>query len=212
MNRGAAKASFIEPMLLLRSGTLPEGPRWIYELKLDGYHLAIKSGGSVELRSRDNNDFTGKYPAIAKALNRPPDESVLDGEVVAFDESGRPSFNMLQNHRPGAAPVFYYVFDVLVFGGRNLTGEPLDVRRALLQTKVLPKLGEPIRHAAELRGSLHDLLPAVRAYGFEGLIAKRRDSLTSPDSDPVPGAKCASIGGRNSWSAVTRRVLGASMC
>jgi bifunctional non-homologous end joining protein LigD len=103
MNRGAAKASFIEPMLLLRSGTLPEGPRWIYELKLDGYHLAIKSGGSVELRSRDNNDFTGKYPAIAKALNRPPDESVLDGEVVAFDESGRPSFNMLQNHRPGAA-------------------------------------------------------------------------------------------------------------
>ena len=168
-------------MLLLRSETLPEGEEWIYELKLDGYRaLAIKSGGRVQLRSRNDNDFTDKYPAIAKALERLPDESVLDGEVVALDESGRPSFNTLQNRSASAAPVFYYVFDVLVFAGRNLTGEPLDVRRSLLQTKVLPKLGEPIRHAAELQGSLHDLLDAVRAYGFEGLIAKRRDSLYEP--------------------------------
>jgi bifunctional non-homologous end joining protein LigD len=136
-------ASFIEPMLLLRSETLPEGEEWIYELKLDGYRaLAIKSGGRVQLRSRNDNDFTSKYPAIAKALERLPDESVLDGEVVAFDESGRPSFNTLQNRSASAAPVFYYVFDVLVFAGRNLTGEPLDVRRGLLQTKVLPRLAE----------------------------------------------------------------------
>ena len=168
-------------MLLLRSETLPEGEEWIYELKLDGYRaLAIKSGGRVQLRSRNDNDFTDKYPAIAKALERLPDESVLDGEVVALDESGRPSFNTLQNRSASAAPVFYYVFDVLVFAGRNLTGEPLDVRRSLLQTKILPKLSEPIRQAAELHGSLHDLLDAVRAYGFEGLIAKRRDSLYEP--------------------------------
>jgi bifunctional non-homologous end joining protein LigD len=168
-------------MLLLRSETLPEGEEWIYELKLDGYRaLAIKSGGRVQLRSRNDNDFTDKYPAIAKALERLPDESVIDGEVVALDESGRPSFNTLQNLGPGGAPVFYYVFDVLVFAGRNLMGEPLDVRRGLLQTKVLPRLAEPVRHTAELRGSLHDLLDAVRAYGFEGLIAKRRDSLYEP--------------------------------
>lgn len=181
MKTGTTKASFIEPMLLLRAETLPEGQGWIYELKLDGYRaLAIKSEGTVQLRSRNDKDFTGRYPAIVLALDRLPDESVIDGEVVALDASGRPSFNTLQNLTPGGAPVFYYVFDVLVFAGRNLTGEPLDVRRSLLQTKVLPKLSEPIRQAAELHGSLHDLLDGVRAYGFEGLIAKRRDSLYEP--------------------------------
>ena len=170
-------------MLLLRSETLPEGPDWIYELKLDGYRaLAIKTGRKVQLRSRNDNDFTGKYPLIVKALAALPDETVIDGELVALDGSGRPSFNALQNHGAGSAiaSVFYYVFDVLVLAGRPLTREPLDVRRGLLQTKVLPKLREPIRHAAELNGSVPDLLKAVRAYGFEGLIAKRRDSLYEP--------------------------------
>jgi ATP-dependent DNA ligase len=73
--------------------------------------------------------------------------------------------------------VFYYVFDVLVLAGRRLTGEPLETRRALLRPKVLE---EPIRQTAPLEGSLHDLLRAVRAHGFEGLIAKRRDSLYEP--------------------------------
>ena len=135
---------------------------------------------TVQLRSRNNNDFTGKYPAIVKALERLPDESVIDGEIVALDEAGRTSFNTLQNYGSGAAPIFYYVFDVLVFGGRNHMHEPLEVRRSLLENKVLPKLGEPIRHAAALQGSLRDLLGAVRSYGFEGLIAKRRDSLYEP--------------------------------
>ncbi len=168
-------------MLLLRSETLPAGPEWMYELKLDGYRaLAIKTRQRVQLRSRNNNDFTDKYPAIAKALERLPDESVIDGEIVAFDESGRPSFNTLQNYGSGPAPILYYFFDVLVFGGRNLMHEPLDVRRSLLQAKVFPKLGEPIRQSAELQGSLHDLLDAVRSYRFEGVIAKRRDSLYEP--------------------------------
>ena len=168
-------------MLLLRSDTLPEGPEWLFELKLDGYRaLAIKSGGKVRLRSRNDNDFTARYPPIVKALAALPNESVIDGELVAFDASGRPSFNTLQNSGSGSTPVFYYVFDVLVLAGRRLTGEPLEIRRALLRTKVLPKLKEPIRHAPPLDGSLHDLLKAVRVHGFEGLIAKRRDSLYEP--------------------------------
>jgi bifunctional non-homologous end joining protein LigD len=168
-------------MLLLRSETLPEGPEWLFELKLDGYRaLAIKTSRKVELRSRNDNDFTARYPSIAKALDKLPDESVIDGELVAFDASGRPSFNALQNQRSGSTPVFYYVFDVLVLGGRRLTGEPLDVRREVLRTKVLPKLKEPVRHFSELDGNLHDLLKAVRSHGFEGLIAKRRDSLYEP--------------------------------
>ncbi len=84
-------------MLLLSSESLPEGPEWLYELKLDGYRaLAIKTDRTVQLRSRNDNDFASKYPLIPKALAAMPDETVLDGELVALDASGRPSFNLLQ--------------------------------------------------------------------------------------------------------------------
>jgi DNA ligase D-like protein (predicted ligase) len=165
-------------MLLLRSETLPEGPEWIHELKLDGYRaLAIRTTDRVQLRSRNNNDFSDRYLSIVRALGKLPNETVVDGELVALDESGRPSFNALQNQ---AAPVFYYLFDLLVLAGKDLTQQPLEARRALLLDKVLPKLPEPIRQAPGLEGSLADLLTAVRTCGFEGLIAKRRDSLYEP--------------------------------
>jgi bifunctional non-homologous end joining protein LigD len=80
------RAAFIEPMLLLRTERLPEGREWAYELKLDGYRaLAIKTGGKVHLRSRNNNDFNLRYPAVVQALTVLPDETVIDGEVVALD-------------------------------------------------------------------------------------------------------------------------------
>jgi ATP-dependent DNA ligase len=73
-------------MLLLATETLPEGPGWSYELKLDGYRaLGIKTGGMVQLRSRNDKDFNRKYPGISKALDALPDETVVDGEVVALD-------------------------------------------------------------------------------------------------------------------------------
>jgi DNA ligase D-like protein (predicted ligase) len=166
-------------MLLLRQETLPEGQEWLYELKLDGYRaLAIKSGRKTEIRSRNNNDFSAKYPSIAQALQPMPNETVLDGEIVALDRSGRPSFNLLQN--AGSAPVYYYVFDVMVVAGKDLTQETLDQRRTLLNEKVLPNLTDPVREAPVLEGSLKDILSSVRRYGFEGVVAKRRDSLYEP--------------------------------
>jgi bifunctional non-homologous end joining protein LigD len=87
MTASQTKAHFIEPMLLLRTDKLPEGTNWAYELKLDGYRaIAFKSGGRVHFRSRNNKDFNGSYPAIVKALSAMPDETVIDGEIVALDE------------------------------------------------------------------------------------------------------------------------------
>jgi ATP-dependent DNA ligase len=85
-------------MLLLKTEKLPQGENWLYELKVDGYRsIAFKTGGKVHLRSRNDKDFSRAYPAIVKALSGLPDETVIDGEIVALDDTGRPSFNALQN-------------------------------------------------------------------------------------------------------------------
>src|SRR5688572_12428176 len=134
MASARAKASFIEPMLLLRVGKLPEGAAWLYEIKIDGYRaLGIKSGGKVRLVSRNDNDFSSRYPAIVKALQKLPDETVIDGELVALDPSGRPSFNALQNYGSSTGPLLYYAFDVLIFAGKDVMGETLTTRRELLE-------------------------------------------------------------------------------
>jgi len=169
------------------------------ELKLDGYRaLAIKTGGKVYLRSRNDNNFNPRYPAVVQALEVLRDETVIDGEVVALDETGRPSFNTLQNYGSAKAPVFYYVFDVLVHDGRNVISEPLSARRELLRQRVLPKLREPIRHSPELDAGLPHLIDSVRAQGLEGLVAKRLDSRTNPVSAPAHGRRCGSTRGRSS--------------
>ena len=161
-------ARFIEPMLLQQMARLPEGAQWLYELKLDGYRaIAFKSGGKVRLRSRNDKDFTARYPLIAEALSALPDDTVIGGEVVALDETGKPSFNLLQNDGSSKASLLYYVFDVLILVGREVMHEPLSVRRELLQREIMPKLREPVRESAILDASLPDLITAVKAQGLE---------------------------------------------
>jgi DNA ligase D-like protein (predicted ligase) len=168
-------------MLLLRTDSLPSGEQWLYELKLDGYRaIAFKRSGVVHLRSRNDNDFNARYPAVVQALAKLPDNSVIDGEIVAFDQEGRPSFNALQNYGSAPAPVVYYVFDVLVLGGRDLRRQPLQNRRELLEKKVLPRLAEPVRYSAPLDADLPVLIQSVKVHGFEGLVAKRRNSAYEP--------------------------------
>jgi bifunctional non-homologous end joining protein LigD len=175
------KARFIEPMLLLRAETLPDEPaRWAYQLKLDGYRaVAFKTGGKLHLRSRNNNDFTVRYPAILDGLAKLPNETVVDGELVALDEHGRPSFNALQNYASSSV-IQYYVFDVMILQGRDVRAEPLETRQKLLEQKVLPKLGEPVRYTGQLSDRLRDLIHSVKAQRLEGLVAKRRDSRYEP--------------------------------
>ena len=168
-------------MLLLRTDSLPSGNQWLYELKLDGYRaIAFTRDGRPHLRSRNDNDFSTRYPGVVKALANLPDDTVIDGEILAFDQDGRPSFNALQNFGSGSAPVVYYVFDVMILRGRDVMQEPLDVRRELLEKKVLPKLSEPIRYASSLDADLPVLIQSVKEQGFEGLVAKRRTSVYEP--------------------------------
>ena len=105
---------------------------------------------------------------------------MIDGEVVAFDHEGRPSFNALQNYGSAPAPVVYYVFDIMVLAGQNVMREPLQKRRELLEKKVLPKLSEPVRYSAPLDADLPVLIQSVKVHGFEGLVAKRRNSVYEP--------------------------------
>ena len=176
------KARFVPPMLLLRSDTLPDDrERWAYQLKFDGFRaIAFKSGGRVTLRSRNDKDFTGRHPDVVRALAKLPDDTVIDGELVALDEDGRPSFNALQNFDGPKTTVLYYVFDVMLLAGRNVMAEALDARHALLERRIVPLLAEPARYMGELDASLRDLIHSVKTHGLEGLVAKRRTSRYDP--------------------------------
>jgi bifunctional non-homologous end joining protein LigD len=193
------KAKFIEPMLLLRTDKLPDSPDLLYEIKLDGYRaIAFKSGGKIHLRSRNDNDFAARYPAIAKALQAMRMKTIIDGEIVALDADGRPSFNLLQNYGSSKTPLIYFAFDVTVLAGENVMGESLETRRSLLEDRVLSKLDEPIRLSPELEARLPALIQSVKAQGFEGLVAKNRESQYEPGQrsgglaedagEPGPGA------------------------
>jgi ATP-dependent DNA ligase len=152
-------------MLLLRTDSLPSGQQWLYELKLDGYRaVAFKRNGAIHLRSRNDNDFNARYPAVVEALAKLPDNTVIDGEVVAFDQEGRPSFHALRNYGSAPAPVVYYVFDMMVLAGQDVMREPLQKRRELLEKKVLPKLPEPVLHPSLRRRSLR---AAIEQRGHE---------------------------------------------
>ncbi len=175
--RSGQSPVFVEPMASKLVTTLPEGPDWLYELKFDGYRaLIIKTADAVEIRSRNNRDLSEMYPGIKAAAARlRADHAVIDGEIVALDSEGRPSFQVLQ-HRSAHANhhVAFYAFDVLHLDGRGLLDEPLQKRRARL-----PKLIESsgLMLSKDLPGRAADIVAAVRAMGLEGVIAKRKDSI-----------------------------------
>jgi|SRR5579859_214636 len=182
MSPTKTKAAFVEPMLLLATDKLPEDPAWVYELKLDGYRaIGIKANGKVSLRSRNDKDFNRKYSSVVNALAALPDDTVIDAEIVALDESGRPSFNALQNYGPSSMQIFYYVFDVLVLAGRDVMAQLLAKRRSLLRSEILPNLNDRVRECPELNASLSDVIHAVRVQGLEGVVAKNLNSSYEPE-------------------------------
>jgi len=167
-------------MECLSVSKLPEGPNWVWEVKLDGYRaLAVRSGSGVTLFSRRRKSLNRQFPYIVEALADLSEGTVVDGELVAIDDSGRPDFNLLQNFRAEASRIQYYVFDLLCWGDRDLTRLPLIERRALLKSLVVVR-DKRIRTAEYVEAAPTDLLAAVREQGLEGIIGKRKDSPYQP--------------------------------
>ncbi len=178
----------IHPML----ATLVDGPfddqQWLYEIKWDGYRaIAFLDGGSVRLVSRNQNDLTAAYPELrsigdhVKARN-----AIFDGEIVALDEQGRPSFSLMQQRTGIGAggrriqrtrddvPVVYYVFDLLYFDGYNLMPAELEQRKELLASILSPN--DLIRFSDHYVGNGKALFQAAAQRELEGIVAKRRSS------------------------------------
>src|SRR5215469_3059390 len=164
------KAEFIEPMDCAPVTKLADGPGWLYEIKFDGYRaVAVKSDGRVSLFSRRRKSFDHHYPLIVEALAELPEGTVVDGEIVALDESGRPNFNLLQNFRAAASNIHFFIFDLLICNDRDLSRLPLIERRKLMKSHLKLRSGR-IRIAEQFEASANDMLAAVRQRRLEGVI------------------------------------------
>jgi bifunctional non-homologous end joining protein LigD len=180
----------LEPMLAESADSLESDPQWRYEPKLDGYRvIAIVHGKEVRLQSRRGLDLTPLFPELAEELaSQAIEQMILDGEIVALDASGRPSFNALQNRAQlkssaeiAAArrdsPVVLVCFDLLHFAGLNLRGAPYLARHRYLTQCLLPSAHlQLVHHSA----SSAELYRAAIAQGFEGIVAKRIDGTYQP--------------------------------
>jgi len=179
------------PMLATPAKLPRDETGWTFEIKWDGVRgLSYIENGAFHMESRNLKDFTPRYPEVwPLAEQLAGRDAILDGEVVAFDDKGRPSFGVLQNrmHLANAAevrqrmvdtPVLYVVFDLLWLDGRSLMKQPLAERRAALEALELS--GPAWRVPGAQAGTGADLLEAARTQGLEGVVAKKSDSTYEP--------------------------------
>src|SRR5882724_12334373 len=180
----------IKPMLAETDETPRSNPEWLYEPKLDGYRvIAFVRDTKVRLQSRRGIDLTAVFPEITADLALEDNgQMVLDGEIVALDPNGRPSFNALQNRvqlktagdiakAQRDAPAVLVCFDLLHFGGANLRGAAYVDRRRYLSQCLLPSTHIQLIHVAT---NAEQLYAAATASGFEGIVAKRKNSIYQP--------------------------------
>ena len=152
---------------------------WVYELKLDGYRAqAIRDGAGVRLLSKRGKDLGKKYPLVTRDLLKALEVgTALDGELVAFDDEGRLSFNALQNSASGIHVVFF-AFDILVSEGKDVKSLPLRDRREVLKSTINGT--EHVQLSEYFGGSLANFLRGVKDIGGEGVVAKRLDRPYEP--------------------------------
>jgi DNA ligase D-like protein (predicted ligase) len=175
-----SKAAFVEPMDCLSVPKLPEGSQWIWEVKLDGYRaVAVKSGGAVTLYSRNRKSLNSRFPYIVQPLRSLPDGTVVDGEIVALNDDGRPVFNLLQNFTSEAGRIRYFVFDLLCYDNHDLMRLPLFKRRDMLRS-LINFDGARVKISEYVEASAEQVLLAVREQRLEGMVGKRKDSVYEP--------------------------------
>lgn len=172
-----ARMRFIEPMLARLVSHLPAGDDWSYELKLDGYRAVVmRTARTTTIFSRRGNKLNDKFSQLANAFDFLPAGTIIDGEIVALDDRGRPSFAALQTSLSKRATLYFYAFDLLAYQGRETLNLPLSDRRALLENDALRKMKEPVRLSAVLQAAPGTIINAVRQAGLEGVVAKRLNS------------------------------------
>ena len=171
----------IQPALALLKSEVPKGPQWLYEIKWDGYRLAVHVEPShVRILTRGGHDWTDRFPTIAKEAADFGTTMILDGEAVVLDDEGKSSFSALQRALGGrgghrrADEAIFYAFDLLYFDGHDLMKLDLAERRQILDGLLLDHAGViKLSEAVEADGE--ELLAAACAYGLEGIIAKNRE-------------------------------------
>jgi bifunctional non-homologous end joining protein LigD len=174
----AAPSGRYAPMLATSSESLPHGEGWVYEPKWDGFRAIVTlAGGDGKLTSRNGNDLTGRFPSVARSIERAvrTADAVLDGEICALDEQGRSSFSLLQE---GGGAQAFVVFDVLEVEGEPLLDLPLSERRRRLEELIDPHAGGVVVSPQFEDGEA--LLRAARAQRLEGVVAKREDAPYVP--------------------------------
>lgn len=171
---------FLEPMQCKAVTKLPAENDWTYEIKFDGYRcLALKQGEEVKLFSRNENMLNQRFPNVVEALGELPGDFAIDGEIVALDEQGRPSFQLLQNNLNRPLAVFFYAFDLLNHNGEELLRLTIEQRRARLH-EVIGEPQDPLRLSPLLQGSPAQVLEAVQKLDLEGVVGKRAGSVYEP--------------------------------
>jgi len=173
----------IKPMLATLVNAPFDDPDWIYEVKWDGYRaLSYVENGSVSILSRNNKSFADKYYPITYVMEKWSVNLVIDGEIVVIGKDGRANFSALQNWRSEAdGNLIYYVFDILWYNGNNIMSLTLSERQAILE-EILPQNDDRIRLSKNFNGNGLDFFAAAKKMGLEGIMAKRADSVYTPDS------------------------------
>jgi len=179
--RKAPMPEFVSPQLATLVETPPSGDEWFHELKFDGYRLlCYLNRGQVRFWTRNQKDWTAKFPTLGKAVKALKlGSAILDGEVVALDASGRASFQRLQQaiHKNAGAGLVFHIFDVIYLEGFNLTRCPLRERKRVL-AELFEKVDEksPLRFSDHIEGSGAQFFKEACKHGIEGIVSKRAES------------------------------------
>lgn len=170
----------IKPMLCSLTKDVVRDDEYLYEIKWDGYRIvSFIADKKVRMNSRSALDYTHKYPPVAKALKELGHDTVLDGEVVVFNDDGKPDFDALQTYNGHHTPINYCIFDVLWLDGYNLMELPLITRKEILKQLVA---GNEVLRFSESFDDGEALYQQALDLDLEGIVAKRKDSEYQPDA------------------------------